>query len=671
MGMLTPWFLAAGVAAVGLPVWLHLLRQHKSQPQPFGSLMFFEQRLQSSIKHRRLRYLLLFALRTALLVLLALAFAQPFVRRPATALPASSEVTVFAIDNSLSMQAGGRIDEAKRMARSAINALPVGRRGQVIAFGSRVHGYSEVTSDHSALAAALQAIAAGDDHTSYAELSRSLRSIAQSLKVPLRVELYSDMQKTGFPGAFGDLRLGAGVTLEPQPVVKQSVANLALENVVAPARVYGGNKTRVLATVASFGAPKGTYKVTLLLNGHVVESKSVEVAEGGRAPVEFLSLDVPFGRNKGEVRLEAGDALPADNVFYFSVERQEARHALLVHESDASRDLLYFRTALESSGPSAFTVDAVTPDQTANLDPTRFAFIVLSDVASLPTAFESHLRSYVNGGGGVLVALGARSAARGSVPLVNAKIDGARYTAREDERFESAAWLDASHASVLKNDNWSGVKFYRVVRFAPEGARVVARFADQSPLLADWQLGGGHVLALASTLDNISNDFPIHATFVPFIEQSARYLGRLDAGGSSVTVGAFAELRAAAQKGESVQVIDPKGERVLSLSESATTENVQFTTAGFYSVERPNGRDQLVAVNADRRESDLEPAPGETLTLWAHTAGGNDSGSAGAGGGDSQSRVPLWWYAMLAALAVALAESWVGNRHLAVDKGAV
>jgi hypothetical protein len=66
---------------VGLPVWLHLLRKHKTTPLPFSSLMFFEKRTQSSIKHRRLRYLILFALRALLFALLALAFAQPSAAR--------------------------------------------------------------------------------------------------------------------------------------------------------------------------------------------------------------------------------------------------------------------------------------------------------------------------------------------------------------------------------------------------------------------------------------------------------------------------------------------------------------------------------------------------------------------------------------------------------------
>ena len=80
MGFFTPWFLA-GLVGLGLPIWLHLLRQHKSEPQRFSSLMFFERRTQSSIVHRRLKYFLLFAARLALIALVVLAFAEPFVKR--------------------------------------------------------------------------------------------------------------------------------------------------------------------------------------------------------------------------------------------------------------------------------------------------------------------------------------------------------------------------------------------------------------------------------------------------------------------------------------------------------------------------------------------------------------------------------------------------------------
>ena len=664
MGFLTPWFLA-GAVAVGLPIWLHLLKKHKTTPLPFSSLMFFERRVQSSIKHKRLRYLMLFGLRTALIVLMALAFAHPYVRQVAAPADRTGEVAVLAIDNSLSMRAGNRLEQAKQMARRMVAGLRPRQRAQVLAFGARVQVMSEVTDDRAPISAAIDAIEVSDSRTSFAELARSLRSIAQSLHLPLDVHLYSDMQQTGMPANFNDLRLNAAVRLEPHPIETKGAPNFAVENVVAPRRVYDSRKSRVLATIASFGAPKATRGVSLALNHRVIETKSVEVPENGRATVEFLSLEVPYGKNRGEVRIDSADALPADDVFYFSVERADARHALFVHEADNSRDLLYFKAALEASGQSAFAMDPATPDQAANLSPAKYAFVVLSDVGAVPLAFENQLREYVRGGGSVLVALGHMSVARARVPVTGDRIEETRYAGREGERFHTAAWLDRSHPSILKDDRWDDVKFYQAIRVASGDARVAARLSDQTPLLMDHQVGEGHVLVFASTFDNVANDFPLHASFVPFIQQTARYLGRLDDGPPSVPVGSFAELRGSKEKGAAVEVVDPKGGRVLSLEEATEAQNIQFTLAGFYEIHRPNRADDLVAVNADRHESDLTPAPAETLALWRNTAQASSEGGAAAPGDPKP--LSLWWYVMLVVLAIAVAESLLGNRHLSVD----
>ena len=108
--------------------------------------------------------------------------------------------------------------------------------------------------------------------------------------------------------------------------------NFTVENVVAPRRVYDGKKNRVLVTVAGFENKKATRTVSLVMNGRVVETKQAEVPEGGRAAVEFLSLEVPYGRNKGEVRIDSADTLPADDVFYFSVERADPKKTLFVQD---------------------------------------------------------------------------------------------------------------------------------------------------------------------------------------------------------------------------------------------------------------------------------------------------------------------------------------------------
>jgi hypothetical protein len=657
MGFLAPWALL-GAAAVGLPVWLHLLRKHKSTPLPFASLMFFERRTQSSIKHRRLQYLLLLALRAAVVALLAIAFARPFIKSHLGGLTSGPKLTVLAIDNSFSMRQGDRLARAKQEAASLAAKLGSEDKLEVLAFGSQV----QVMGDS---AAAIQTIQPGDTRSSYAELSRALRSIAQSARVPVEAHLFSDMQKSSLPANFADLHLADGMRLVPHPVVNRRDPNFAVESVNAPRRVYAA-KARIQATIAGYGTEASNRRVSLVLNGREIDSKSVSVPANGRASVEFPSVEVPFGLNRGEVRIDSADNLPDDDRFNFSVERGEARRVLFVHEARNQRDALYFRTALEAAAESAFALDAVPAEQTANLAPDKYAFVVVSDVESLPPSFETALHSYVRAGGSVLVALGRESALRGKVPVFDEPIVDARYFTRDGERFQSAAWLDEGHPSIQGAQHWDDVKFYQAVRIKPGAARVAARLGDETPLLLEKQIGEGRVLVFTSTFDNISNDFPLHASFVPFIEHTANYLARQEEGPANYIVGSYLELRQAKEQGAAVEVLDPKGRRALTLEEAVRAQNMPLPMAGFYDVKRPSGHHELIAVNADRRESDLDIMGADTLALWQNTAEGSRHATTG-GETDSPKPIEFWWYILIAVLALSVAESLLGNKHLTVD----
>ena len=668
MGFLTPWFLA-GALAVGLPVWLHLLRQHKTTPLPFSSLMFFEKRTQSSIKHRRLKYLLLFALRVALLLLLALAFANPFINTSGAAAAGGKKLVVLAVDNSYSMRQGGRLDRAKQAAVQALSAVRGEDRGLALAFGSAVHLMNEATNDIPTLRGAIQAIQPTDSRGSYAELARSLRSIAQSAHMPVEAHLFSDMQKSSWPSNFADARLGDGTKLVFHPQAERRLANFAVETVNAPKRIYDPKKVRIQATLAGYGTAKASKRVSLVLNGKEIASKPVDVPAGGRASVEFLTLDAPFGMNRGEIRIEPADDFPSDDRMYFSIERADPRHILFVHEERNQRSVLYYQTALNASNEAAFVLEPVTVEQVANVSPSKYAIVVLSDVASLPGQFEGALQKYVRSGGAVLIALGRMSAVHNRVPVFDEAISDTHYATREGERFQSASYVDPAHPAVRRSHQWGSVKFYQTIRVDPGKSKVVARLSDDTPLLLDKQIGEGRVLVFASTLDNISNDFPRHPSFVPFVAETANYLAGLDDGNASFTVGAFLELRAAKEQGTTVEVLDPSGRRALSLEESARAQTIALSDEGFYDVRRPSGRHELVAVNADRRESDLDVLPAETLALWQNTGQGQVNAASG-GEAIPENKRSFWWYVLLAALALAVAETIVGNQHLSVDKEA-
>ena len=105
-------------------------------------------------------------------------------------------------------------------------------------------------------------------------------------------------------------------------------------------------------------------------------------------------------------------------------------------------------------------------------------------------------------------------------------------------------------------------------------------------------------------LDSSNSDFRLHASYVPFVVQSGFILAGASDIPSSIVVGSPAALRHAKSETTAADVVGPTGKHELSLSEAAGDE-FDLTQAGFYEVQSASGRRSLLAVHADRRESDL------------------------------------------------------------------
>jgi hypothetical protein len=667
MGFLSPWFLG-GLAALGLPVYIHLLKQHRSVPLPFSSLMFFEKRTQSSIKHRRLKYLMLFALRLAMILLLALAFANPFITTTVNPMAEGKKLMIVAVDNSFSMRTGDRLATAKQQALDALSSFHSGDLGQVVSFSSKANLLTQQIEDRAELRTAVQSITQGDGRSSYAELTQLLRSAAQATHMPMEVHIFSDMQKSSLPSPFSELNV-AGTTrivLHPQATVDEP--NWYVENVNAPRSVYQAKKVRVLATVAGAGTPAVDTNVSVALNNRVLETKKVKIPANGRVTVEFYLPDAPYGLNRGEVRVAANDKLSQDDRMQFALERKEAGRVLFIHEARQPRGVLYYKAALDAPADSALTVDDATTDQASNMQVQKYSFVVLSDVAYVPPQLEDNLKKFVQSGGSVLVALGSASATRPRVPIFDEAIADSRYSGRNADRFQGAASVDNTHPALSRANGFEGVKFYRTIQVVPGKSHVLARLTDQTPLVLEKKIGEGRVMVFASTFDNIANDLPLHASFVPFVEQSANYLSGVEKSAADINVDSYLELRTAKDQGTAVEVLDPDGKRALSLKDATTAQTYQLPREGFFELRRANGRHELVAVHADRRESDLSLIPKETQALWQNLGRGGDQNN-GPGGPGSAKTTPysLWWYFVLALLIISLVESLFASRYLAAE----
>jgi hypothetical protein len=142
--------------------------------------------------------------------------------------------------------------------------------------------------------------------------------------------------------------------------------------------------------------------------------------------------------------------------------------------------------------------------------------------------------------------------------------------------------------------------------------------------------GEGRALVLASDLDNRWNDFPLHASFVPFLHEAVRYVSSARTHASEYFVG------------------------------DAPTPAPQ--TPGVYLVGGgPRGTPRRIAVNADPRESD--PSRVTVEEFQSAVTRLKDAGMAArVEARQQEDRQHLWQYALALMVMTLAVEGFVASR---------
>ncbi len=669
MSLLAPWFLLGALAA-GLPVWLHLMRRRNPVKLSFSSVMFFEKRTETTIRERRLRYLLLLALRLAVLLLLALAFSKPVWERPPAGIGGRAPVLhLIALDTSLSMGHANRWESARDRAGEIIDGMGTGDRAQLLANGPSVSVLTAPTPDATVLRRALESLSPTDARNSFGDVIEAVRNLVGEDTGQAELHLISDLQNSAMPARFQDLVLPARTSLVLHRVGSDDDGNWAIDSIRGDTRVYGRERPTLEGTIASYSSEPAAKTVSLWIDGRVAGSQRVEVPAWERVPFSFEVGEAPRGYSRCELRIEPADALPADDVRRVALDNSDPDPLLFVAQSTSGRDVLYYRSALEASEASQYSLETATVAELGRLDPSRYAMVVLSDVTRIPESFRERLQAWLEGGGGLLVAVGPNTALARRAAVTGHEVQQPLSSERGGERFQLAGPAEIAHSVAQAADGLRPVRFYLYARIAlRDGDRAPIRLANGDPLLVEHTAGRGTVLLFASALDNVWNNLPVTPVYVPFVAEAARYLTGAETRGADATLGDILELGSRRESGGGVQVIDPSGERVLTLSGSIEREAVPLESAGFYEIRSAQGL-EFQAVNSDPRESNLRPVESDTLELWRST-GEQGGGELAAGIPDSS--VPPWrlWRLLLVLLAVAvLLESLIANRHLDALRG--
>ena len=700
MSFLAPALLA-GLAALAIPIVLHLLQRQRHDVLEFPSLMFIRRIPQETTKRRRLRHWLLLAARCALVALVVFAFARPFLRGRAAAAASGdgAREVVLLVDRSASMGYGDRWSRAQGAARSVIDGLANDDRLTIVLFDGTAESLNEGTADRAALGTLVASARPGAGATRYGPALRLAQGVLEESRRGRReVVIVSDFQQAGWDGA-PDVRLPAGTAVRrvsvaagPSPnatvaAVDVTRGSAAGTSPATGARTAAGPETATItARVRNLAAePVLGRQVQLELNGRVLQTRSVDLPATGTVPVAFEPVALPPEASRGVVRL-AADGLAADDAHHFVVSRAQTRPVLVVEPRGAPpATSLYLVRALSLARDPGYAVTVRQADAVRPADVADATLVILNDVAPPTGDIGRRLAERVRAGTGVLAVLGERGGEAWSGPIAElAPLDvGGARDRRDAASGSGLGYVERTHPVFApfrggRGGDFAAARIFRYRELRPgEGTTVLARHGDGSVALVERAAGRGRVLVWASSLDNRWSDLPVQPVFLPLVHELARYAsGEPPATpalvvGTPVDVAAYAALHggvapestgAGGAAGQWL-AIAPSGERVRLGGDQGLA--LAPREVGFYQLRALAGdaRPQPLAVNMDPAESDLTPLDTATFAV----AIGDAPTTAGAAAStvtpvEEESRQGLWWWLMLGALLLLGAEAAYANR---------
>lgn len=694
MSFLAPLFLA-GLAALAVPIFVHLINRERKEITEFPSLMFLQRIPYRSVRRQKIRNWLLFLMRSLALILLVAAFARPFIERRIAlggGIDTSREVVVL-LDRSYSMGYGDHWSRAVDAARAAISGIGGNDRLTIVAFAETPTALNEPTADQGSLRASLDAVKVSSRGTKYAPALKLAAKILDESRLARReVVLISDFQKVGWDG-HEEVLLPPGTTLTPVDLSEDAASNVAVTTVELHRAIEAGRERVTVTTRLTNTGEKAANNVSvaLTLGAREIEKRTISLAPNSAGTATFSSVALPEGLTRGSVTASA-DALPSDNRFNFVLAPEQTLSVLVIEPSDArSAQSLYLSRALSIGQSPVVRADVRRSSAVSFGDLAGRSLVVLNDVPYPGGDLGRRLRTFVEQGGGLLVILGQNSTPSSFTGVGADLLPGPVGTVvdRGTDRSASLTSLEYAHPIFElfrgpRSGDFSAARFYR---YRPlqlsSAAGVLARYDDGAPALIEKPLGAGKVIVMTSTSDLFWNTLAVQPVFLPFLHQVVRYASSYTDARPWFTAGQVMEVRKAAERlvaggagpasapnvreTGSYVVESPSGEALRPTS-ADEGQLIELDEQGFYELRRvgaATGTSRAVAVNLDVGESNLSRIDPQELVAAVTPKIGN-APAAGAGepptSEEQEGRQTLWWYLLAGATLLLGAETILSNR---------
>ena len=665
MTFLNPFALFA-LAAVGVPLLLHLFNLRQPRTVDFSSLAFVKELQKSAVQRVKVKEWLLLALRMLAVACLVLAFARPTLTGSLAGVADRARTAhAVVVDNSLSMTLrdgqGAYLAQAKERAAGVLQSVEEGDDVMVWPTAPESERAPTPGTNRTVAQDAIGEIA---PRAGSATLGRAIVQAAQQLQestAPRKV-VYAigDLQQSTL-GDSAATRVPDGTQVLTVPVGTREHANAGITDVRVVSRIAEvGQPVELEATLSNYGSEAlNGYVASVYLQDERVAQATTTLQPGQSTTVTFTATPEARGWLAGRVEGE-DDAFAADNVRHFTLHVPEERRVLVVR-GDAQRTE-YLDLALSSSmieDRIAFRTTTVAEAELPATELGRYDAVLLAGPRSLSSGEVSALRRYVERGGGVMLFPNAQAQPDEYNALLDAlgggTVRGFSGALGETQSIATFDRVDTEHSLFEgvfdPSQTTTGSReapqverpdIYYAMNYQPEGAsgQTLIQLSNGFPFLQEVRFGSGVALTLAVAPTTEWSDLPVRGLFIPLLYRSVYYLSAGSAvAGEQLTAGTAGELRVSGlPPGTSeLRLVGPKGvertpEQRTLFGATLLETGADLHATGIYDVRAGDDLVRRVAVNLDPRESDVRTADAGAATDALQAATGatvRPIGSAG------------------------------------------
>jgi len=558
MSFLNPLFLLA-IAAVGLPIAIHLLNLRRPAKVSFSTLSFFNELKKTTIRRIKIKQLILLLLRTATVLCLALVLARPLLPPDMAGDAAGNDEPSFNIillDNSISMariDAGGPLfDQAKEIITQLAGQSK--EEDRFLLQLSNGQSFPMATMNKNELLNLLENAEIQKSGNYMQQRIVSLNEYAETAPFKnKKLFLLTDGQPSQFEfledKKQGDLLTNVSATWIK--VGRPDVQNTFISSVRTATSIGGvGVPYKIEIEVTNSGNRLAANQfLSLQFKGQDVGQYALELEPGEKQVYSFEVIPGETGDIPAKLLIE-GDEFGDDNSYFLSVSVPDSRDILWITENDAagsefdSYTGIVLQAAAENDAQlnySQSTLAAINSEDLSDYDA-----ILLDGVPVIPEYLYSTLTNFVQEGKGLLFF----PSETGDIPNYNSflsQLNAGRFVGLKGEyaSFKTVASIDelpVGHPildNIFDNTDEDELKinppelFYHL-NYQPSGNSngiALIRSALNDIILYEQPFGNGTIITSAIGNDPGWSNLPVNPLFAPLYYKTVLYTASFDESG--------------------------------------------------------------------------------------------------------------------------------------------